>query len=496
MPRKERPSFIVTLPLDTSSRDVSKLRDRVECGKRIHNATLQAGLRIVDAVRGDLRWATAQKMPRGSARNEVFKAVRASHGFSEYEFHAIAVVHKNAAGFDTRIGSHETQKIASRVFAALEQYLFGVRGRPRFKGVKRPLHSLEGKNNEGMLRWNAEAGVVQIERGWTIPVKMPDLRKDEWLAAALQARTKYCRLVWRVVHGEQRWFVQLVQDGRTPLKASVLKRLAPDGTVGGLDIGPSTIAWVTDREAGVQRFAPDVDRPHREVRRLQRHIDRQRRSNNPVNYHPDGRARKGCRNWVRSLRQLTVERRLAEVLRYEADVRKQAHGRDINNLLSKALTWRDDGVSPKALQKRYGRSVSVRAPGHFMQELTRKAERAGGQRQVIDVYRLKTSQYDHSTNTFRKKKLSERWHVFGDGRGRVQRDLYSAFLARSSEGNTHQPLALEKAWHELASLLQQAGWYVIKPQEAGFASPRTDFAVRQSGSSESSGEMQQEALPV
>jgi putative transposase len=220
---------------------------------------------------------------------------------------------------------------------------------------------------------------------------------------------------------------------------------------------------------------------------LQPNIDRQRRSNNPDNYHPDGRVKKGCRAWTRSLRQIQAERRLAEMLRYEAAVRKNSHGRDINNLLSKARTWSDDGVSPKALQKRYGRSVGVRAPGNFMTELTRKADRAGGQRNVIDVFVLKTSQYDHSTDTFKKKKLSERWHVFGDGRGRVQRDIYSAFLARNSEGTTHQPLALEKAWHELASLLQQAGWYVTKPQEAGLASPRTDFAVRQSGSPESPG---------
>ncbi|TXC79095.1 hypothetical protein [Paraburkholderia azotifigens] len=118
---------------------------------------------------------------------------------------------------------------------------------------------------------------------------------------------------------------------------------------------------MTGDEAGLQRFAPEVDRPHDEIRRLQRHIDRQRRANNPGNYHPDGRAKKGCRNWVRSLRQLRAERQLAEMHRYEADVRRQAHGRDTNFLLSKARVWRDDGVSLKALQKRYGRSVSVRA---------------------------------------------------------------------------------------------------------------------------------------
>jgi hypothetical protein len=167
-------------------------------------------------------------------------------------------------------------------------------------------------------------------------------------------------------------------------------------------------------------------------------------------------------------------------LRYEADVRKQSHGQDINNLLGQARVWRDDGVSPKALQKMYGRSISVRAPGTFMSALTRKAARAGGQRQVIDVRRLKTSQYDHGTDTFTKKSLSERWHVFGDGRGRVQRDLYSAFLARNAEENTYQPLTLENAWQDVASVLQQAGWYELKQQGTDAVSARTDFAVRQS----------------
>jgi hypothetical protein len=480
MPRKEKPTFVVELHLQTSPCDVVQFNDRMECGKRINNATLQDGLRIVERLRNDAAWDRARKMRKGAVRNEAFRAVRVAHGFTEYGLQGIAVAHKNAAGFSGRIGVHETQTIGTRVFKALEQYLFGKRGRPRFKGKKRPLHSLEGKNNLGMLRWNADAAVLQVERGWAIPVSMPNLKKDEWLAAALQHRTKYCRITWRVLHGRKQWFVQLVQDGQVPIKASVAKRLASPDTNGGIDIGPSTIAWVTDTQARLQRFAPTVDRPHAEIRRQQRHIDRQRRSNNPDNYHPDGRAKKGCRNWVSSQRQILAERKLAELLRYEADVRKQSHGKDINNLLSQARVWRDDGVSPKALQKMYGRSIGVRAPGNFMSALTRKAARAGGQRQVIDVRRLKTSQYDHSTGTFTKKSLAERWHVFGDGGGRVQRDVYSAFLARNSEENTYQPLTLQRAWQDVASVLQQAGWYEPKQRGTDLVSVRPGFAVRQS----------------
>ena len=40
---------------------------------------------------------------------------------------------------------------------------------------------------------------------------------------------------------------------------------------------------------------------------------------------------------------------------------------------------------------------------------------------------LLSSQFDHQTNTYVKKKLSQRWHVFVDGT-MVQRALYSVFL--------------------------------------------------------------------
>ena len=88
-----------------------------------------------------------------------------------------------------------------------------------------------------MLRWIAKTCSFQIDSGWCIKVKMPDLRKDEWLAAALQFKTKYCRIVWKALHGKLLWFVQLVQDGKTPIKARILQQLAPERSVGGIDIG-------------------------------------------------------------------------------------------------------------------------------------------------------------------------------------------------------------------------------------------------------------------
>ena len=81
MPRKPKPSFVLDLPLDTSSADVRRLEDRFLCGKRLSNVMLQEGIRIVAAIRADERWAAAREMPRATedqriARGEAFKAFR------------------------------------------------------------------------------------------------------------------------------------------------------------------------------------------------------------------------------------------------------------------------------------------------------------------------------------------------------------------------------------------------------------------------------------
>jgi hypothetical protein len=66
----------------------------------------------------------------------------------------------------------------------------------------------------------------------------------------------------------------------------------------------------------------------------------------------------------------------------------------------------------------------------FMALLRRKTAAAGGQLLEFSTYRTRLSQFDHTTGEYLKKPLSQRVHVFGDGSGDVQRDLYSAFLAR------------------------------------------------------------------
>jgi len=67
----------------------------------------------------------------------------------------------------------------------------------------------------------------------------------------------------------------------------------------------------------------------------------------------------------------------------------------------------------------------------------------------------KLSQYDHKSKTYSKKLLSQREHIFADGT-KVQRDLYSAWLARFVVDNKLDVSQLDSSWPSADMLLQRA----------------------------------------
>ena len=161
MPRASKPTFIAELPLVASCAQDSVMLGRLEAGRRLYNAVLGDAPKTLDFMRQSKAWQAVREMPKSKDRSAAFKACNNHFGFTEYALHLVATGHKNAAGFADRLGAHETQKIATRVFAAVQEYAFGKRGRPRFKGQHRPLHS-----------WRARA-IRQAFVGTPIPPQSP-----------------------------------------------------------------------------------------------------------------------------------------------------------------------------------------------------------------------------------------------------------------------------------------------------------------------------------
>ena len=505
MARRGTHTFIVERPLVVSARDEREMLVRLELARQLSNACLGEAIRRLDLMRESLDYARARAMPKTTGkkpnkeRAAVFAALRHRYGFTSDAISSFGTQCKNEAKWneghprtDPRIGAHECQRIAERAFSAAEMYAFGVRGRPRFKGKGRPLHSLEGKSAGSSICWNPSAGCLEWGGLRLAAMFAPDGR-DPWLDQGLKARTKFARVVWRLVKGQRRWFVQLAQEGLAPLKYETV-----EGALVGLDVGPSTIAVYSEQGAGLAPLAPEVQQPWAAARKIQRAMDRSRRATNPQCFNADGTWKRGAKVAVRSAAYQALREDLAETERVLEKRRDRSHGALANRILACGNVLQSEKLSYTAFQKSFGRSTKVRAAGSLMSKLRRKAERAGGELRDLDTWSLKLSQFDHTTNTCTKKTLSERWHVLGDGSGVVQRDLYSAFLAAcvtTSAGKNaiHSSRALA-AWPAAQSLLGRAGWMSPKGNQpvsvasllttapVGFGLPTPERVARQRAS--------------
>jgi putative transposase len=92
----------------------------------------------------------------------------------------------------------------------------------------------------------------------------------------------------------------------------------------GVDVGLARLATLSTGHVAAN--SRPLQASLRTLRRLQRQLDRQRRANNPDNYHPNGRAKQGCAMWVKSQRMVRTERRIASLHERVANLRReQAH---------------------------------------------------------------------------------------------------------------------------------------------------------------------------
>ena len=448
MPQAKTDSFIVEVPLAITSSEEKCLLARLEAARQVYNACLGESLKRLALLRQSKAYQVARKMPRGrtgrgatekqkrmaKARASVFREANAVIGFREYDLHAYAK-RFNHCWLGEHLDINTIQKLATRAFKAVQQHSFGKRGRPRFKG-RNQMDSVEGKSNASGIRWRE----TRVE--W-LGLKLEAIvdQDDSVIAHGLAARVKYARIVRRKIRGRNRFYVQLVCEGKPYQKP---KNYLGEGDVG-LDLGPSTVATVAEQEAFLAQFCDELVPRQKEIRRLQRQIDRQRRANNPDCYDGKGRSIKGKRPTNKSARQRKTETKLAELYRQQAAHRKSLHGQTVNCVLRMGNVFKLEKLSYLAFQRQYGRSVGMRAPGMFVALLKRKAASAGAEVIEFSTRTTRLSQTCHGCGTVKKKSLSERWHKCDCG-VKAQRDLYSAFLARCVEGKRLNGDRAKAAW--------------------------------------------------
>ncbi|MCL6632143.1 MAG: transposase [Alicyclobacillus herbarius] len=490
--KKRTPSFVCEIPLRVTRRQEQILEARFEAGRQMYNALLGEAKNRLALVRQSVWYAKAKASRDKQERRAHFAAARQSHGFSKYDLEAMADEMRRTTWLGEHLDSHVAQKLADRAFRAVERVAFGKAKTVRFKG-QRGLHSLEGKTNAACIRWRDDR---VLWNGLELPmVKGAD--RDPVIQHGLASHVKYVRLVRKSIRGRNRYYAQLVCEGIPYVKVDENgERIHPIGDeVVGIDIGPSTIAIVGDTRAELKLFAEEVARDHKQIRRLQRKLDRQRRANNPDCYDDQGRAIKGKHPTRKSRHGRKTEAVLAELYRREAAHRKTLHGQLSNQILEIGKYIKTEKLSFKAFQKMFGRSIGVRAPRLFLSILTRKAESAGGYVEEFSTYQTALSQTCICEKRH-KKRLSERVHECECGVV-MQRDLFSAYLAKHVENERLQVAEAKASWQGAEPLLRTAWQQAVNQPASGGRVPSSFGTFRsQSGSSEKESLPEHEAQDV
>ena len=445
--------FIVQFPLVTETYQEDILDKRFEIGRKIYNAlvkiTQNRYREMIKTKKYRLAKTELSELHRSDKndpgrKKELLRSLNESykqHGLNEYSFHDN--VKNMQKHFKQNIDSFTAQKIATNLWKAYEKLLFGEGECIHYKKFGE-LNSMEGKSNKAGIRFRD--GKI-VWNGLKMPVKTDS--NNDYEHQAMLSEIAYCRIVRKFIKGKCRYYIQLVFKGRPPIKTKKNVETGNPMTHGdvGLDIGTQTIAVSSRTDVKIYELADRVQNIENEKCRLLRKLDRQRRANNSDNYNSDGTIRKqGSKRviWVNSNKYKQTQKKLRELYRKQADVRKYQHECLANEIILKGDRIHVETMNYKGLQKRakkttinektgkpnkkkrFGKSLANKAPAMLLTIIDRKLKYHGSQLIKIDTWSAKASQYNHMEDSYKKKKLSERWDMI-DG-SKVQRDMYSAFL--------------------------------------------------------------------
>ena len=437
---------IVQFPLKTEKYQEDILDKRFEIGRQIYNSLVNITQKRYREMIKTKKYRSLISQLSGDKKKdkliwEQINEIRKQYGMSEYSFYND--VKKLQHHFSKNIDALTARSIASNIWKAYEKLFFGNGNKIHYKKYS-TLNSLEGKFNSTGIRFKDDA---ILWNGLKIHVVID--YDNYYENQALKSKIAYCRLIRKFVRKKYKYYVQIIFKGNPPIKVDnetgEVKHYIGDGDVG-IDIGTSTIAYSSTTDVKILELADKVQNIENEKRRLLRKMDRSQRATNPDNYNEDGTIKKQGNKrvgWNKSNHYLKYQNQLKELYRKQADVRKYQHECLANQIISlgdniyvekmnfqglakRSIKTEKNDKGKFKRKKRFGKSISNRAPSMLLQIIDRKLSYYGKSLIKIDTWNAKASQFNHFDGTYNKKKLSQRWNDFNGIK--VQRDLYSAFL--------------------------------------------------------------------
>lgn len=340
-------------------------------------------------------------------------------------------------------------------------------GKKAFVGLEIDLHSLKLK-----LKTNGYVGAkskwITLSIGKGKPLTMYE---SEALNLGFES-LRVVSIIRKYRNGKRKYYVQMTFRGKYYDKG----RKLGTGRVG-IDVGPSTVAICSNEVVRIDKLASKVDNIEKEIKALQRLMDRSRRLSNPQNYNADGTIKRGKKLlWTYSNHYKILQMKARELQRHQAAVRKSQHIEMANYLLSlgnefiveknpirdwalRSQETKKDEVTGKFLsKKRFGKSIGNHAPAQFVIILKNKVLSLGGKFVEVDIKNAAT-QFDFTNRTFTPHSLDERRITLSDGNDH-QVDMLAAFNLQHLNYESK-----EAKDYDITSMKEDYTSYCIKERE-------------------------------
>lgn len=393
------------------------LDKRLEVGRLAYNALLVESLRRVQLLRESREFRRARALRAGPRKRAALRMVDERFGFRRYDLYTWASRKLTPTWLGDHVDAQCVRSLAARAYTAARQYQLGRKGLPR--PLRRgQLRSVEGQSGRQGIRIS---GTEFIWRDLRADLQIDP--SDPHTAHALRSRIRRVRLVRRRIGTRDCFYAVLVCSG--------IPFFEPGPAVAhetvGVDPGPRFFGIAFGTEGAVVDLRSS-DRNRVRNRRLERSADRKLRLANPENFESDGNWRRQPRHWRRSNHLKRDLAWVAQFRRRAAGERKTLRGTLVNVLLRAGASFKVEANAYNQFHKAFGRSAKQAAPASFSALLRRRCRELGISFAAVPRS-LKLSRTCHNCGRVQAKGLSIRLHDCPCG-VKVQRDIYSAWLAR------------------------------------------------------------------
>lgn len=375
------------------------------------------------------------------------------------EFNLIEFAKPLRQKYKNKLTSHEIDCIVADVYNGIQNVIYSKGKNLHIKSLY-DIHSISAKNLTNGLKFDKDNLIVyQGNSKHKIPLPLKINPKNLYIQECLLEdinKIKFCRIIRRQFPNYYHYYIQFCIDSSPPNKLKI-----KDGT-SGIDIGTQTIAIANDNKCILTELAIKTNEYNKQIRKLQRKLDKSRQETNKELYNKDGTVKKGSKGkFKKSKNYIKLQRQLRTIYRKKSEYIRQEHNKLVNEIIqiskqgiyiepmnyqslsrkSKSKTQKSNKVKTikgKKVQickkkRRFGKSINNKSPGLFINILKYKCQFNQIPYYEIDRTSFKASQYNHLTDTYTKKDLSQRWNILGIDK--IQRDLYSAFLIKNSNSD-------------------------------------------------------------